>query len=105
MARERITVTDEEILSMQKVPAHTAARYLGIPYPRLISKLQTHKCPFGDGELKGSRWVYDIYPRRLYNFKHGIDVQQNTEITEMRNLVNMVLKKLDEIAERSCMSI
>ncbi len=68
--------TDEDILTMERVPARVAAKYLKITYESLTWQLrqdaerETAKVPFGKARFC-KRWVYDIFPQALVNFKNG----------------------------------
>ena len=68
----KTTITDEEILAMNEVPAKVAADYLGMTYPMLTWKLQQGELPFGTAR-KNKAWSYHINPQALVNYKHGAE--------------------------------
>lgn len=95
--RKPCPYTDEEILAMERVPARVAARYLKITYESLTWQLrqdaerETAKVPFGKARFC-KRWVYDIFPQALVNFKNGY--QPENEAIKKAEFMEL-FKKLD----------
>lgn len=64
--------TDEEILSYKRVPVVVAARYIGMPRPKLADKIEKGEMPFGTAAMGKTKWTYCIDPQKLHDYKHNI---------------------------------
>lgn len=67
-------LTDEDILSMQRVRPIDAARYLGVDVTTIYYGLQDGTFTFGTAmqSPKSENWIYDIRPQALVEYnKHG----------------------------------
>lgn len=91
--RKHFALSDEEILSMERVPALEAARYLGMTYDMLTYKLQKGEMPFGTAELK-DKWTYYINPRQLYNYKYGITEAEGIDAEQIISKIEFQLEVL-----------
>lgn len=93
-------ITDEDILAMRRVPAQTAARYLGMSDNVLYEGLKNGDFPFGTA-TKGSkgRWEFDIRPQALVNYNRSgrIDMTALANEITKRLLANESTQKLLEI--------
>ena len=70
MAKKEIT--DEYVLSKEKLTSHEAADYLGISWWNLTDGLKDGTYTFGTSVTgRGGRTVYTIYAKQVYDFKHG----------------------------------
>ena len=87
--------TDEEILSMNRVSVLDASRYLGMTYAMLSYKLQMGEMPFGIAEFK-TKWCYQIFPKKLYNYKHGIVETEGLNIEEIIQNIKLQLGVLEK---------
>ena len=93
-------ITDEFVLSAERITARQAADYLGITYAMLTWQMRedalngTNKAPFGYAVKHegGNIWRYNIIPKKLYNFKNGISPENNFDIEKYDALVS----KLDK---------
>lgn len=94
--RKHFALSDEEILSMKRVPPLEAARYLGMTYDMLTYKLQKGEMPFGTAELK-DKWTYYINPRQLYNYKYGITEVEGIGAGQLIKEMQMRLEMLSKL--------
>ncbi len=70
MAKKEIT--DEYVLSKEKLTSHEAADYLGISWWNLADGLKDGTYTFGTAVTgRGGRTVFTIYAKQVYDFKHG----------------------------------
>ncbi len=66
------SISDEDILSMEKVTPAVAAKYLGMTAVYLRKCIETGRLDFGVCEWgKGSKRVFHINPQRLVMYKRG----------------------------------
>ena len=80
---EKKEITDEYVLSKEKLTSHEAADYLGISWWNLSDGLKNGTYTFGTATTgRGGRTVFTIYAKQVYDFKHGtcdINKQQYIE--------------------------
>lgn len=76
--KERVPVTDADILAYDNVPVPVAAQYIGWTPNKLYYALQDHQVPFGfvaevesDKRACGASWTYNISPGLLIAYKRG----------------------------------
>lgn len=76
--RERVPITDADILAYDNVPVPIAAQYIGWNANKLYYALQDHQVPFGfvveqesSARACGASWTYNISPGLLVAYKRG----------------------------------
>ena len=76
--RERVPITDADILAYDNVPVPIAAQYIGWNANKLYYALQDHQVPFGfvaeresTARACGASWTYNISPGLLVAYKRG----------------------------------
>ena len=76
--RERVPITDADILAYDNVPVPIAAQYIGWNANKLYYALQDHQAPFGfvaeresTARACGASWTYNISPGLLVAYKRG----------------------------------
>ena len=76
--RERVPITDADILAYDNVPVPIAAQYIGWNANKLYYALQDHQVPFGfvaerESTVRacGASWTYNISPGLLVAYKRG----------------------------------
>lgn len=76
--RERVPITDADILAYDNVPVPIAAQYIGWNANKLYYALQDHQVPFGfvaeresTARACGASWTYNISPGLLVAYKQG----------------------------------
>ena len=76
--RERVPITDADILAYDNVPVPIAAQYIGWNANKLYYALQDHQVPFGfvaeresTARACGARWAYNISPGLVGAYKRG----------------------------------
>lgn len=75
--------TDQDILTLTRVPLTTTARYLGISDETIADGLRMGIYPFGTAVQRPSgTWVYDIRPQALvdYNRNGRINLDRIAEV-------------------------
>ena len=81
---EKKEITDEYVLSKEKLTSHEAADYLGISWWNLSDGLKNGTYTFGTAATgRGGRTVFTIYAKQVYDFKHGtcdINKQQYADL-------------------------
>lgn len=75
-------LSNEEILSMDKVSVQDAAKYLGVSVPFIFMGLRTQRLPFGTAIKFKKRWSYYISPGLLVAYKDGTLKIENQIIKE-----------------------
>ena len=76
--RERVHITDADILAYDNVPVPIAAQYIGWNANKLYYALQDRQVPFGfvaeresTARACGASWTYNISPGLLIAYKRG----------------------------------
>lgn len=76
--RERVPITDADILAYDNVPVPIAAQYIGWNANKLYYALQDRQVPFGfvaeresTARACGASWTYNISPGLLVAYKRG----------------------------------
>lgn len=92
--RKPCPYTDENILTMGKVTATVAAKYLGMTYDMLCWQMRqdalngTDKMPFGKAVYR-KQWSYRIFPEALVKYKNGFNPKAEATVkAEMMELFN-----------------
>ena len=92
-------LTDEDILSRDRLTTHEAASYLGKSWWDLTEGIKNGSYKFGTATRNPSgKYTYTIYANQVYKFKHGIydvDQQQYSDL----------MKKLTEATDLMCQCV
>lgn len=77
-------IDDSYVLGKDTLSTHEAAEYLGMSWWRLTEGLKNNEFTFGNAKLgrTGTQYIYTIYGKKLYNYKHGIS-QSQTDVKEL----------------------
>lgn len=91
--------TDEYILSLDSVTPTVAAKYLGQSLTFVYFGMQDGVLPIGTAVKQKSKWSYDIRPKLLYNYKHGIEQVPAGMLKEMAEIMRGVVSQAAEVCE------
>lgn len=93
------TYTDEYILSLKNVPVTVAAKYLNKSNTFIYWGLQDGVLPFGTAVHQSKQWTYDINPRLLYNYKHGIEQTPLSILKDMAQTMQEIVSQAAQVCQ------